>query len=145
MPRLSSACLLLAVPLFYPTFSRASLGTLSLPHQSLLDQLLDHATNRLVVIDHRSSLGPRTRRIKSKEKSSRDKSQSAEEKRPRTAFTSEQLETLRLEFEDNQYLDEKRRKDLSERLNLQENQIKVSINHSSATRVSNYLSLTSTN
>ena len=47
------------------------------------------------------------------------------EKRPRTAFTSEQLNRLRKEFEDNRYLNEDRRKHLSSSLGLNETQIKI--------------------
>jgi len=48
-----------------------------------------------------------------------------EEKRPRTAFTSEQLGRLKREFEDNKYLTEKRRQDLAQDLQLNESQIKI--------------------
>lgn len=79
----------------------------------------------MLVIYHRCRIGPRTRRIKSKEKRPKDPKASADEKRPRTAFTSEQLDKLRQEFQSNSYLDERRRKDLAERLCLNENQIKI--------------------
>ncbi|KAG9509003.1 hypothetical protein GZH46_02489, partial [Fragariocoptes setiger] len=62
---------------------------------------------------------PRSRRIKSKDKAKID------EKRPRTAFTSEQLAKLKQEFINNSYLDEKRRKHLADQLKLNENQIKI--------------------
>lgn len=45
--------------------------------------------------------GPRTRRAKSKDKKAKDPKVSTDEKRPRTAFTSEQLEKLRQEFQAN--------------------------------------------
>lgn len=45
--------------------------------------------------------GPRTRRAKSKDKKAKDPKLGADEKRPRTAFTSEQLEKLRQEFQAN--------------------------------------------
>lgn len=48
-----------------------------------------------------------------------------DEKRPRTAFTSEQLARLKKEFEDNKYLTEKRRQELARDLNLNESQIKI--------------------
>lgn len=63
--------------------------------------------------------GPRSRRIRKKEKPE------VEEKRPRTAFTSEQLSRLKQEFEENRYLTEKRRQDLAQNLKLHENQIKI--------------------
>lgn len=65
-----------------------------------------------------SSSGPRSRRIKRRERN-------PEEKRPRTAFTSEQLARLKKEFEENKYLTEKRRQDLARDLGLNESQIKI--------------------
>ncbi|CAG0899995.1 unnamed protein product [Darwinula stevensoni] len=47
------------------------------------------------------------------------------EKRPRTAFTAEQLSRLRKEFAENRYLTEKRRQDLARELRLNEAQIKI--------------------
>jgi len=49
----------------------------------------------------------------------------AEDKRPRTAFTTEQLSRLKKEFDENRYLTEKRRQDLARELQLHENQIKI--------------------
>ncbi|CAL4076854.1 unnamed protein product, partial [Meganyctiphanes norvegica] len=66
----------------------------------------------------RPSSGPRSRRMKRRERN-------PEEKRPRTAFTSEQLGRLKREFEDNKYLTEKRRQDLAQDLQLNESQIKI--------------------
>lgn len=66
-----------------------------------------------------SNVGPRARRIRTK------KDRKAEEKRPRTAFTSEQLARLKSEFTENRYLTEKRRQDLARELQLHENQIKI--------------------
>nr|CAH0099963.1 unnamed protein product [Daphnia galeata] len=65
----------------------------------------------------RPSSGPRLRRTK--------KDRNAEEKRPRTAFTSEQLARLKNEFTENRYLNEKRRQELANELQLHENQIKI--------------------
>ena len=48
-----------------------------------------------------------------------------DDKRPRTAFSSEQLQKLRHEFQANRYLTEERRKHLSRELGLNENQIKI--------------------
>lgn len=48
-----------------------------------------------------------------------------EEKRPRTAFTNEQLARLKKEFQENRYLTEKRRQDLARELQLNESQIKI--------------------
>ncbi|XP_064077301.1 homeobox protein engrailed-1a-like [Macrobrachium nipponense] len=67
----------------------------------------------------RPSSGPRSRRIKRRERAT------PQEKRPRTAFTSEQLARLKKEFEDNKYLTEKRRQDLARELCLNESQIKI--------------------
>ena len=61
--------------------------------------------------------GPRSRKIK--------KDPSHEDKRPRTAFSSEQLNRLRHEFDTNRYLTEERRASLSRDLGLNENQIKI--------------------
>ena len=47
------------------------------------------------------------------------------EKRPRTAFSSEQLARLRKEFDDNRYLNEDRRRALANELGLNETQIKI--------------------
>nr|BAU59350.1 engrailed2 [Pedetontus unimaculatus] len=65
-----------------------------------------------------SGRSPRSRRTKKKERR-------PEDKRPRTAFTQEQLARLRREFEENRYLTERRRQDLARDLNLHENQIKI--------------------
>ena len=63
-------------------------------------------------------LGPRSRKIKKRTKSE-------EEKRPRTAFTAEQLSSLKREFDENRYLTEERRQKLAEELDLNESQIKI--------------------
>lgn len=75
--------------------------------------------------------GPRTRRVKrpSGDKSSNSTSNSSstlpDEKRPRTAFSAEQLARLKREFTENRYLTEKRRQQLSRDLGLNEAQIKI--------------------
>lgn len=66
--------------------------------------------------------GPRTRRVK---RSQSGKSGSPEEKRPRTAFSAEQLARLKREFAENRYLTERRRQQLSRDLGLNEAQIKI--------------------
>ncbi|XP_018907661.2 uncharacterized protein [Bemisia tabaci] len=66
----------------------------------------------------RPSSGPRSRRIKKKEKK-------PEEKRPRTAFSGEQLSRLKSEFQENRYLTERRRQELANELGLNEAQIKI--------------------
>ncbi|CAK9303406.1 unnamed protein product [Gordionus sp. m RMFG-2023] len=48
-----------------------------------------------------------------------------EDKRPRTAFTNEQLARLKREFLDNRYLTEQRRQNLARDLGLNESQIKI--------------------
>lgn len=63
--------------------------------------------------------GPRSRRLK---RAAKEKS---EEKRPRTAFSGEQLARLRHEFAENRYLTEKRRTELARELGLNEAQIKI--------------------
>ena len=50
---------------------------------------------------------------------------SAAEKRPRTAFSSDQLGRLKREFDENRYLTEERRRNLATELGLNENQIKI--------------------
>ena len=77
----------------------------------------------------RPSSGPRVRKVK-KEKSSAGSTNPSlgadnDEKRPRTAFSSEQLNKLRQEFQANRYLTEERRRHLSRELGLNENQIKI--------------------
>nr|XP_019955215.1 PREDICTED: homeobox protein engrailed-1-B-like [Paralichthys olivaceus] len=66
----------------------------------------------------RPSSGPRTRKLK-KSKSGK------EDKRPRTAFTAEQLQRLKTEFQVNRYITEQRRQSLAHELNLNESQIKI--------------------
>ncbi|XP_013866114.1 homeobox protein engrailed-1-B isoform X2 [Austrofundulus limnaeus] len=66
----------------------------------------------------RPSSGPRTRKLKKKKSSKEDK-------RPRTAFTAEQLQRLKTEFQANRYITEQRRQSLAQELNLNESQIKI--------------------
>ncbi|XP_072525008.1 homeobox protein engrailed-2b [Salminus brasiliensis] len=66
----------------------------------------------------RPSSGPRSRKPKKK-------SMSKEDKRPRTAFTAEQLQRLKSEFQTNRYLTEQRRQSLAQELGLNESQIKI--------------------
>ncbi|EFP06273.1 hypothetical protein GCK72_008165 [Caenorhabditis remanei] len=72
----------------------------------------------------RPSAGPRHRKPRKRE-STGSSGSSEEEKRPRTAFTSEQLDRLKQEFRDNRYLTEKRRQELAHELGLNESQIKI--------------------
>ncbi|XP_032681106.1 homeobox protein invected-like isoform X1 [Odontomachus brunneus] len=67
--------------------------------------------------------GPRTRRMK-KMGDGRGGG-TPEEKRPRTAFSGEQLARLKREFAENRYLTERRRQQLSRDLGLNEAQIKI--------------------
>ncbi|KAK1790176.1 hypothetical protein P4O66_014099 [Electrophorus voltai] len=66
----------------------------------------------------RPSSGPRSRKPKKK-------ALSKEDKRPRTAFTAEQLQRLKSEFQTNRYLTEQRRQALAQELGLNESQIKI--------------------
>ncbi|XP_071978279.1 homeobox protein engrailed-1 [Engystomops pustulosus] len=66
----------------------------------------------------RPSSGPRTRKLKKKKSEKEDK-------RPRTAFTAEQLQRLKAEFQANRYITEQRRQTLAQELNLNESQIKI--------------------
>merc|ERR550539_465425 len=74
----------------------------------------------------RPSSGPRARKMKKSEGSTvTTRTPSSDDKRPRTAFTSEQLKRLRKEFTANRYLTEERRKNLCAELGLSENQLKI--------------------
>ncbi|XP_020366417.1 homeobox protein engrailed-2a [Rhincodon typus] len=66
----------------------------------------------------RPSSGPRSRKPKKK-------NLNKEDKRPRTAFTAEQLQRLKAEFQTNRYLTEQRRQSLAHELSLNESQIKI--------------------
>ncbi|XP_049455417.1 homeobox protein engrailed-2b-like [Epinephelus fuscoguttatus] len=67
----------------------------------------------------RPSSGPRSRKPK------KAATPSKEDKRPRTAFTAEQLHRLKTEFQNNRYLTEQRRQSLARDLGLNESQIKI--------------------
>jgi len=71
----------------------------------------------------RPSSGPRSRKIRKSEDPERGNS--GDDKRPRTAFSSDQLSRLKHEFDTNRYLTEERRRQLSQDLGLNENQIKI--------------------
>ena len=79
----------------------------------------------------RPSSGPRMRKPrKPKSEQAAGSSQAAasckeEDKRPRTAFSPEQLKRLRAEFTGNRYLTEERRRHLCVELGLSENQLKI--------------------
>ncbi|XP_050464003.1 homeobox protein E60 [Cataglyphis hispanica] len=66
--------------------------------------------------------GPRTRRVK---RTDGRGGGTPEEKRPRTAFSGDQLARLKREFAENRYLTERRRQQLSRDLGLNEAQIKI--------------------
>ncbi|KAM9804823.1 homeobox protein engrailed-1-B-like [Neosynchiropus ocellatus] len=66
----------------------------------------------------RPSSGPRTRKLKRARVT-------REDKRPRTAFTAEQLQRLKTEFQLNRYITEQRRQVLARELDLNESQIKI--------------------
>ena len=68
----------------------------------------------------RPSSGPRARKIKKKQEEF-----SSQDKRPRTAFSSDQLNRLKDEFNSNRYLTEERRRALAGELGLNDNQIKI--------------------
>ncbi|CAH0551552.1 unnamed protein product [Brassicogethes aeneus] len=73
----------------------------------------------------RPSSGPRSRRAKKPSTSTTTKAAPSEDKRPRTAFSSAQLARLKQEFNENRYLTERRRQQLSAELGLNEAQIKI--------------------
>nr|CAD7426248.1 unnamed protein product [Timema monikensis] len=72
----------------------------------------------LIFVTMLLQISPRSRRIKRKDKK-------PEEKRPRTAFSGEQLARLKHEFTENRYLTERRRQELARELGLNEAQIKI--------------------
>ncbi|CAO1337998.1 unnamed protein product [Diamesa serratosioi] len=72
----------------------------------------------------RPSSGPRTKRPK-KPPSEKVDNNIPEDKRPRTAFSGPQLARLKHEFNENRYLTERRRQQLSAELGLNEAQIKI--------------------
>ncbi|KAK0163203.1 hypothetical protein PV327_006910 [Microctonus hyperodae] len=74
--------------------------------------------------DESPGRSPRTRRVK-RSSETRTTSGTPEEKRPRTAFSGEQLSRLKREFAENRYLTERRRQQLSRDLGLNEAQIKI--------------------
>lgn len=71
--------------------------------------------SNLLLLSNRSEI----EKNQKKEKSPQD------DKRPRTAFSNEQLQRLKVEFEKCQYLTEQRRLELAKTLNLSEGQIKI--------------------
>ncbi|KAG9273626.1 homeobox protein engrailed-1-B-like [Astyanax mexicanus] len=73
----------------------------------------------------RPSSGPRTRKPKKKNTTTTTTTTTKEDKRPRTAFTAEQLQRLKSEFQTNRYLTEQRRQSLAQELGLNESQIKI--------------------
>ncbi|KAJ8012045.1 hypothetical protein DPEC_G00064610 [Dallia pectoralis] len=68
--------------------------------------------------------GPRSRKPK-KSTTTPTTTPSKDDKRPRTAFTAEQLQRLKTEFQTNRYLTEQRRQSLAQELGLNESQIKI--------------------
>ena len=64
--------------------------------------------------------GPRSRKVRRK-----DAPQATPEKRPRIAFTNEQLSSLKREFDENRYLTEERRASLAQQLDLTDAQVKI--------------------
>lgn len=70
--------------------------------------------------------GPRLRKTRGRKRvAAAAAAETIDDKRPRTAFTSDQIQTLKKEFSNNQYLNEDRRHALANRLNLNETQIKI--------------------
>jgi len=69
----------------------------------------------------RPSSGPRARKMKKV----KGEAPVVDDKRPRTAFSADQLKRLRHEFTANRYLTEERRKHLCSELGLSENQLKI--------------------
>ncbi|KAK7893620.1 hypothetical protein WMY93_022772 [Mugilogobius chulae] len=88
------------------------------PHLKDQNQLLWPAWVYCTRYSDRPSSGPRTRKLKKKKNGKEDK-------RPRTAFTAEQLQRLKTEFQANRYITEQRRQSLAQELSLNESQIKI--------------------
>jgi len=70
----------------------------------------------------RPSSGPRARKVRKKNS---PEELAGADKRPRTAFSSDQLQRLKDEFTANRYLTEERRRALAAELGLNDNQIKI--------------------
>ncbi|PVD35974.1 hypothetical protein C0Q70_02943 [Pomacea canaliculata] len=101
-----------------------SFTSVSLPSGTVCQLLKSTCRQFLDICDYeqkseRFILGPRSRKIKRRDRAV------AEEKRPRTAFTNEQLARLKKEFDDCRYLTENRRRHLASELGLTEAQIKI--------------------
>uniref|UniRef100_A0A1I7URB4 Homeobox domain-containing protein n=1 Tax=Caenorhabditis tropicalis TaxID=1561998 RepID=A0A1I7URB4_9PELO len=90
---------------------------------SLMEEEGDNPHEALLLRNN-DDYGPRHRKPRKRE-STGSSGSSEEEKRPRTAFTAEQLDRLKQEFRDNRYLTEKRRQELAHELGLNESQIKI--------------------
>ncbi|NXB12557.1 HME1 protein, partial [Cnemophilus loriae] len=73
----------------------------------------------------RPSSGKEPRRIWELLNRDKKKKTEKEDKRPRTAFTAEQLQRLKAEFQANRYITEQRRQSLAQELGLNESQIKI--------------------
>ena len=67
--------------------------------------------------------GPRSRKVRRKAECQQQTTPA--EKRPRIAFTNEQLSRLKREFDDNRYLTEERRAQLAADLDLTDAQVKI--------------------
>ncbi|XP_074842397.1 homeobox protein engrailed-2 [Carettochelys insculpta] len=102
-------------------------GDLSVSSDSDSSQASSNASNQPMLwpawvyctrYSDRPSSGPRSRKPKKK-------NPNKEDKRPRTAFTAEQLQRLKAEFQTNRYLTEQRRQSLAQELSLNESQIKI--------------------
>uniref|UniRef100_A0A8C3PJN3 Homeobox protein engrailed-like n=1 Tax=Calidris pygmaea TaxID=425635 RepID=A0A8C3PJN3_9CHAR len=72
-----------------------------------------------------SVLSPLSRPVGPRSRKPKKKNPNKEDKRPRTAFTAEQLQRLKAEFQTNRYLTEQRRQSLAQELGLNESQIKI--------------------
>ncbi|XP_010225884.1 PREDICTED: homeobox protein engrailed-1 [Tinamus guttatus] len=92
---------------------------MSLPVSDVFPAGAARETRRRVLLLPKATYpGPRTRKLKKKKSEKEDK-------RPRTAFTAEQLQRLKAEFQANRYITEQRRQRLAQELSLNESQIKI--------------------
>ncbi|ESO04671.1 hypothetical protein HELRODRAFT_127402, partial [Helobdella robusta] len=75
--------------------------------------------------DRPSSATTTTNNNMTNQQQQQQQQQQQDEKRPRTAFTGDQLARLKREFNENKYLTEERRTCLAKELSLNESQIKI--------------------
>nr|XP_031529660.1 homeobox protein engrailed-2 [Vicugna pacos] len=115
-----------------PGRERVEMKNRLLPHEAVVGS--EPVRGRLGPVEASQSLlpAPRVPRetgrhpgIRPRSRKPKKKNPNKEDKRPRTAFTAEQLQRLKAEFQTNRYLTEQRRQSLAQELSLNESQIKI--------------------